>query len=292
MSRFDEFEKQTNKNGFEAKKDDLQTLFELGEKYLRHQREEFAGNFDMECELDKAKLLSEIAKKVYPNNVKVYVAAFLCNIGRGNEYKMTGGFNGKGEFDYREIGPAILDKLWIQNGGDMLSRDYQQVRNAVEFHGGKTVPEWIAAKDMDIINAVSVVYSIVQGGTVWKLIYREQQIHARSTERGGFIPKENQWSKEITPALLKIFKAGKTFNIEECKTYPDYFLYYACIVMCNLKSDNQAIAAAQAHVLEMPAREFIYFNAEGEPLAEGEAFYKRNIKGKFVMANKEGVFDE
>ena len=170
----------------------------------------------------------------------------------------------------------------------MLSCAYQQIRNAVEFHGQVAVPEWVAAVDMDIINSVSVIDSIVQGGTAGRTLYRQQQTHAKSVEKGGFIPKENQWSKKISPLVLKSFKEGKIFNIEECRTYPDYFLYFAILVMRNLKSSNSQIVTAQIELLNQPAAEFVYLNAIGAPLGEGEGFYKRNKKGKFIMANKEG----
>ncbi|MCL2739930.1 MAG: hypothetical protein FWE47_01870 [Oscillospiraceae bacterium] len=299
MSRKAEYAKNNRKQDLANEK--LLSLLALGEKYLNNQRKEFADNPDMMFKLDyHMPTVTKCAKKIYSDDLIIYIASVLHDIGRGEELKRTGGFSGQGADDHHKIGVTILDKMWREVGGDFLSLEYQQIRNATEFHGmidlqvnGETVqpPELAFATqdEMEKYRAVTLLDNIANGGMAYEYLRREQQTHFKSEDKGGFIPRENQWSKKVSPSSLISFKEGVYFNRNiQCKTYADYFLFAGFLAMRNLKSENLKVVEAQLEVLELPAMEVCYLNGKGLPAKENELFYKRNAAGEIVIANKLG----
>jgi len=297
MSRRAEIKKETRKQHImqEKRADEISALLDIAKKYFNKYRNKYKENPDMDFKLNiHIPAVYEVAKTIYPNDEIVQAGALLHDIGRIEEYERTLGFSGSGYDDHHIIGVEVLDNLWLDRGGDITSLVYQQVRNCVEFHGildfidGR---QFFSEEELEIIRAVSLCDDIVNAAYAPYYLMREQQMHAKSQSRGGFIPRENQWSKEVNPKLLEALKSNQDITInrnEECKTYADYNLYYAYLVTKLLRSSNIMVVKTLMQLMEKQAKMVLYLNHKGEPAGENEIFWRRNSDGIYEVACKLG----
>ena len=299
MSRRAEIKKESRKQHIieEKRAYEIQALLEIGNKYFSKYKNKYNDNPDMNFKLNiHIPAVYEVAKTIYPFDEIIQTGALLHDIGRIEEYERTLGFAGSGYDDHHAIGIEVLDNLWLDSGGDITSLVYQQVRNCVEFHGlldfiDNDNLKYCSKEDLEVIRAVSICDDIVNAAYAPYYLMREQQMHAKSQSRGGFIPHENQWSKEVNPKLLDALKGKQDITInrnKECKTYADYNLYYVYLLTKLLKSRNLEVVKALISLAPEPLKIQAYLNHKGEIAVENEIFWRRGTDGIYEIACKLG----
>jgi len=254
---------------------ELDLLRSFGEKVYEEQRRVMLSP-DMQFKLNThMPTVLAVTESVYPNDETKQVAAFLHDIGRGDEFALTGGFVGKGELDHHEVGAKMLEDFWLSKNQDIDSPVFQAVYHAVRFHGlvdlkdkqGQeiVIPQFEALSDeqKDVVRSVSIADNITNGGQAAEYLHRELLEQRKNVFAGGFIPDETANSKQPSEYCLKAFEEGVNFNRNlECKTYADYHLFAGFLAVRELKSDDINRVKAMISVLEQPSSEVTWLKRD------------------------------
>lgn len=264
-------------NLFPVCRDDILDRIEQAvNDYFAIERQQFAHTPMMLEKLDgHIQRVTAAAKYLYPDQRIVQVAALSHDLGRGQEFRRTGGFNGMGENSHNQLGSRLFLEL-MNDAGIPQGVETRAIFLTIRCHGLHNLfieGVQIAHPDLrhaegDIINlnhAVSTIDDITNGAFAYEYLYREQQLNEKARTKNGFIPDENQWSKEVSQKCVDAYETGLEFNRNAlCRTYAEYNLFALFLAIRNLKSGGKN-AELIKYFLNQPGSERYY---DGDVLAD------------------------
>lgn len=219
------------------------------EEQRKLQRERFVNDPSAAFKLNvHFPTVSEIAKKLAPEDKILQLAADVHDYGRIPQIEMTGMFNdgypGSCTHDHHVIGYhrffADMYEL-LQEEYAARRQDLEQIASAILLHGLKGrafEKEFLAldARTAGIVDTVSMIDDVANGTQCAGYLLRECEERAKAVSKGGFIPDENAELRTVTPRVMELFRQKVRFNRNaECETYPDYVLFGASLAIHSLE---------------------------------------------------------
>ena len=264
-------------NFFPISRDDILDRIEKAvNDHFDIERQQFAHNPMMLEKLNgHIQRVVAAAKYLYPDQRIVQVAALAHDLGRGQEFRRTGGFNGLGPDSHHQLGSRLFLDL-MNDAGIPQGIETRAIFLVIRAHGLHNLyieGVQIAHPDLRhaetaIINlnhAVSSIDDITNGAFAYEYLYREQQLNEKARSKNGFIPDDNQWSKEVSQKCVDAFEGGLEFNRNAlCRTYAEYNLFALFLAVRSLKVGDKN-AELVKYFLVQPGSEFYY---EGNVVTE------------------------
>lgn len=179
-----------------------------------------------------------LARIIEPKNELLYVACLFHDIGRFPQYEETKSFNDKLKSHYALGRKLLVNDL--NNGQLKPSDDLDKVMLSVSFHGLSnqrirtlSIPD--DAKEM--VKSVKKIDEI-DNGIFGTLSYLEDEIINDSKDYRKNNP--NLKMDEVSFDVWNFYQNGEWFDkMVYCKTYADYLLFAATLVIIHLKENDR-----------------------------------------------------
>lgn len=223
--------------------ENLDRLDKYIEGFLEKNKKIYSENTVVQEKIEHIAKVSILARKLYPDNKLIEIAAKFHDIGRFKQFEAVGKFDDNLK-SHTEIGNTFIDEE-IKNGNLEDSYELQIIKKVVLLHGKieylKNEVE-LTSEEKNVINIVTRL-DMLENGCIGAVSYLEREVYEDAKNYIKNNQSKNQF--EVSPIVWEYYLKGQKFDkIKHCKTYADYILYAAVLAIENLKSENREIAIA------------------------------------------------
>lgn len=171
------------------------------------------------------------------------LATKFHDIGRFPQYDLLGNFNDR-IVNHNLIGENVIEQL-IQSQELPNTKELDAIRLVVQYHGREfLIPQFLGISNdaLKLINKVTAIDNI-ENSCIGVLGYIQRE---RDEDAKGFKKQNPELDmKSVSPIVLQFFLNGYTFDKNTyCKTYADYALFAATLLIKSLRSENHEFCKA------------------------------------------------